>query len=208
MNEFAAAQQDWQAAKAAKASTAAAMQAAFPHLVPVSAKVDNLQAAAKNIRRELGRAFPGITFSVKSKRYSGGNSIDVYWTDGPNGHQVDVIINKYSAGNFDGMTDSYTYNGDAWNDAFGETKYVHSTRHDSDNAIESAIRTVRTKYTGNFTKFGIESVSIDDYRHNRLWSVDLLGAGSRGCYDLQSLISTELQRRTWAIDQTERTAIR
>ena len=45
---------------------------------------------AKIIRQELAKAFPGIKFSVKSKSYSGGSSIDVGWTDGPTPKMVEI----------------------------------------------------------------------------------------------------------------------
>jgi len=38
---------------------------------------------AKLVRAALKAAFPGITFSVRSKSYSMGASISVRWTDGP-----------------------------------------------------------------------------------------------------------------------------
>jgi hypothetical protein len=194
--------ENYQAQQAARASAAAALQASFPYLVPVSEKVDSLQAAAKNMRIELARAFPGVKFSVKSRRFSMGDAIDVRWIDGPVSDQVDAIIDRYSAGSFDGMQDLYEYSRDAWKDAFGDSKYVNSSRDSSDKAVESAIRTLRAKYGANFESRGIESVSIDDYRNNRLWSVDLLGGGRSSNSDLQSLISIELSRRTWALNKS------
>jgi hypothetical protein len=64
---------DWKAKQAAKASAAAALQASFPKLVPVGGKIDGLNAAAKNMRIELKAAFPGVKFTVRSERYSGGD---------------------------------------------------------------------------------------------------------------------------------------
>jgi hypothetical protein len=139
--------QDYKAAQAARQFAAQALQATHPHLVPAAGNA--LVAAAKNIRTELQRAFPGIKFSVKSRRFSGGDAIDVSWTDGPTSGQVDAIIDRYSAGSFDGMTDCYSYERCAWTEAFGDAKYVHSARHYSARAIEGAIRTVFTRYAGN-----------------------------------------------------------
>ena len=101
---------DYEAKMKARAAAAAALAAANPWLVPVwSVKGGALIAAAKNIRIELARAFPGVKFSIKSRRFSMGDAIDVSWTDGPNSRQVDEIIDRYSAGSFDGMQDLYTY---------------------------------------------------------------------------------------------------
>lgn len=195
---------DWKAKEAARASAAKALQAAFPGLVPASDKVDSLNAAAKNMRIELKAAFPGVKFSVKSSRFSGGDSISVSWIDGPNGDQVDAIIDRYSAGSFDGMTDCYNYSRDAWTDAFGSAKYVSGSRAFSDKAIESAIRTVMAKYAANLERDGIKAVAVDDYRNNRLWNVDLLRAGYGNRGDLQSLISEVLYKRTWALTRVAR----
>lgn len=64
---------------------------------------------AKLVRRALKREFPGVRFSVRSNRYSGGASIDVGWTDGPQRDTVDKVVRPYSGADFDGMTDSTTY---------------------------------------------------------------------------------------------------
>jgi hypothetical protein len=183
--------QDWKAQQAARQSVAAAAQAANPHLVPVGEKVDSLQAAAKNIRIELARAFPGVKFSVKSSRFSGGDSITVRWIDGPTSQQVDDIADKYQAGSFNGMEDIYEYSHSAWRDAFGDAKYVHSDRENSDRAIASAIRTVCNQY-------GMEAPAIADFRAGKLWGV----GGGNGCRDLQSLIHQCAARRTWMLSKT------
>jgi hypothetical protein len=183
---------DYKAQQAARQVAAQALQATHPHLVPAAG--NSLVAAAKNIRTELQRAFPGIKFSVKSRRFSGGDAIDVSWTDGPTTGQVDPIINRYSAGTFDGMTDSYSYERCAWTEAFGDAKYVHSSRHDSARAIDSAIRTVFTRYAGNLE--GITRPAAEDFKMGRLWNVAVPHLGDA----LQTLINVELSRRTWAIE--------
>lgn len=181
--------QDYQAKQAARASVAAALQAANPHLVPVGqvfGKNDSLNAAAKNIRIELKAAFPGVKFSVKSSRFSGGDSIDVRWTDGPNGDQVDAIIDRYSAGSFNGMEDIYEYSRSAWTDAFGDAKYVHSSRALSDKAIESAIRTAKAQ--GRIS----EEATLADYHAGRL------GYGYQCDAEIISRIA---YKRTWALNK-------
>lgn len=189
--------QDWKAQKAARGSAAKAMQAAFPNLVPVSEKVDSLNAAAKNMRIELKAAFPSIKFSVKSRRFSGGDAIDVSWTDGPVTAQVDEIIDRYTAGSFNGMDDSYTYTRGAWTDAFGDAKYISSRRDNSPKAVASAIRTVRAKYAANLAEAGISDITVADYERGTFFNLSVVPGGWRS--DLQSLISEELYRRTWAL---------
>mgnify|MGYP007083424983 CR=1 FL=1 len=76
------------------------------YTLPMKA-TSNHAAAAKAIRSELKKAFPGQKFSVTSTSYSGGDSVRVSWVDGPLMDQVDSIAGKYQYGSFDGMTDSY-----------------------------------------------------------------------------------------------------
>lgn len=60
---------------------------------------------AKLIRTALRDAFPGVTFSVRSKVYSGGSSINVRWVDGPSTRDVKAITDGYAGRDFDPMID-------------------------------------------------------------------------------------------------------
>jgi hypothetical protein len=56
----------------------------FGHLKQTGPDVyGSAKLAASNIRAELKKAFPGVKFSVRSETFSGGDSIDVKWMDGP-----------------------------------------------------------------------------------------------------------------------------
>ena len=66
-------------------------------------------ATAKAIRERLKKEFPGVKFSVKAETFSMGDSVDIYWTDGPRTQDVDAITRQYQKGYFDGMTDCYEY---------------------------------------------------------------------------------------------------
>lgn len=121
---------------------------------------DDLVVGAKNIRTELKQAFPGIKFSVKTERFSGGDSIDVRWTDGPTTKKVDEIISKYQAWSFDAMTDSSSYNPSPWTDLFGEARFVKSNRNYSDDMVAKAIEIVVKKWAGPDD----EVPTVDDYR--------------------------------------------
>lgn len=184
---------DYQAKQAARKSLADALKAANPGLVPVSDKVNALVAAAKNIRIELKRAFPGVKFSVRSDRFSGGDSIDVNWIDGPTTAQVRLIIDKYKAGTFDGMTDCYNYEPCSWTAAFGDAKYVSANRSMSEAGAESAIRTVFAKYAGNLKD--IARPTGADVKAGRVWAIRVPGLNDGLC----ELINVEWSRRTWAL---------
>lgn len=69
----------------------------------------DLTEVAKMVRCSLKHHFGKFPFSVKSKRYSGGSSITVYWTDGPTASRVDALIGHFCGADFDGMTDSKSY---------------------------------------------------------------------------------------------------
>ncbi len=66
---------------------------------------------AKLVREELKKAFPGIVFSVKSHKYSGGSSIHVGWINGPTDGQVSQVAGRFHGSDFDGMQDLKTDNG-------------------------------------------------------------------------------------------------
>lgn len=82
--------------------------------------------AAKLIRLALKRAFPDQKFSVKTKKYSGGSSTTVSWTDGPKGKEVDAVVDIFAGGGFDGMID-LKYHVDHWLMPDGIVRYAHSS---------------------------------------------------------------------------------
>lgn len=68
---------------------------------------------AKMIRRQLKNNHPGVKFSVRIDRYSGGSSIDVRWTDGPTRNEVEKTTHAFSGARFDGMID-LQYSASSW----------------------------------------------------------------------------------------------
>ena len=126
-----------------RAQRRAALPGEHPHLTPLTKSGSSRAVGAKNLRKELSSTFPGVSFKVTSKSYSGGCSISVSWTDGPTSEQVKPIANRYEYGSFDGMTDSYDYNREnIWPDVFGGAKYVHVSRHVSVALTISAAKAV------------------------------------------------------------------
>jgi hypothetical protein len=153
--------------------------------------------AAKNIRIELARAFHCVKFSVKTSRFSMGDSIDVRWIDGPTSEQVNAIIGAYEAGTFDGSTDSYNYrDDDAFVEAFGDAKYIHASRDHSDQMLASVIARV-CRRLGGVDRSADQCVA--DWKRGALWNVKTEG----GC-DLAREISIALSRHTYCIDRTPR----
>jgi len=100
--------------------------------------MSNYALGAGNLKDELYRAFPTIRFSVRSESFSMGNAIRVSWTDGPTAKQVQEISDKYQQGDFDGMTDSYTYRANVFASIFGGAKYVTESREITDDLRKKA----------------------------------------------------------------------
>ncbi len=114
---------------------------------------------AKNIRIELKHVFPKIKFSVKTESYSGGCSINIKWTDGPNERQVKEITSKYQYGHFDGMNDIYEYTDEVWTDIFGGAKYVFENRIYSDELIKKAIQLAGYEH----------EITVEDWKQGRVY---------------------------------------
>ena len=176
---------DYQAKQAARKFAADQLKLAFPYLIPVSEKNNSLVAAAKNIRIELKQAFPSIKFSVKTSRFSGGDSIDIYWTDGPTTSQVDEIANRYEAGSFDGMEDIYNYRKDhGWTDAFGDAKYISTSRDYSPVLVQKAIDYLWDRYQPAEPK-----ITTEDYFNGR---ANVMVCGSDWCREWEA--QTQIHR--------------
>lgn len=129
------------------------IKATYPKLI----QGGDCVTAAKNIRTELKQAFPSVKFSVKTEKYSGGNSVNIYWTDGPTDKQVKEIVDKYQEGHFDGMIDCYEYSRSPWTDVFGGSRYVSTNRSFSDKLVTRAIVKIAEEY-------GINGIpTVEDY---------------------------------------------
>jgi hypothetical protein len=64
---------------------------------------------AQALRATLKAAFPGVKFSVRTRTYAGGSSIDVSYFRGPASDRVSRVADRFNGRDFDGMTDSSTY---------------------------------------------------------------------------------------------------
>jgi hypothetical protein len=179
-------QETYQEREARRAISAKALQIANPHLIPDTG--NSLVTAAKNIRIELKRRWPKVQFVVKSRRFSMGDAIDVSWTDGPTSKQVDPIINQYQGGDFDGMTDSFTYRHNDWTRAFGDAKYVHGSRSYSDSMVTKSIAFLQIEYRTDVVP------TVEDYRRGNAWNSSPIVNGHHieDCW--QTLIMRDCER--------------
>lgn len=81
---------------------------------------------AAAIRTELKTAFPGIKFRVTSETYTGGSSVDIYFTDGVKSERIERIVEKYTMGVFNGMEDIYEMSNRR--DDIPQVKYIFVNR--------------------------------------------------------------------------------
>ncbi len=118
---------------------------------------------AKLIRADLKAAFPGMKFSVRSESFSMGDAVTVSWTNGPAVGQVSAVVDKYQAGDFDGMTDSYNFRTDA---PKVSVKFV-SCNQSIDPALYARVQAdIAAKFSGT-------SIQISDMAYRALRHVDL-----------------------------------
>lgn len=153
---------------------------------------------AKLIRKALAEAFPGIKFSVRSSVYSGGASIDVRWTDGPNTKQVESVAGVFSGSVFDGMQDlkiSTKALVDGEQVRFG-ADFVFCHREHSDAGVQKAIDQFARTYAGNYRGAEDQLPTVDDWRNGRLWNriVPNSGAGIEVGSELSVLLSKRSDR--------------
>lgn len=130
---------------------------------------------AKLARQILKEAFPGVKFSVRVSKYSGGASIYVRWEDGPTGKEVDELLSPLDGTYFDGMID---YSGtryallDGNKVSFGGT--LMSTRTYSQAAIAEAVSNLRDNANSDVR----DQITLEAYERGQLWNVQPFG----GCY--------------------------
>jgi len=159
-----------------------AFLSAHPELDPVDPdKYDSLKKGSKNLKQELKDAYPKTKFSVRASSFSGGDSIDVSWTDGPTTEEVEKISDKYQHGNFNGMIDLYEYSKtNVWPSVFGGAKFVMTARRDSNEAYLKAVAevekewgiTLKVSYTSSNSAYisNEDDKNVDDASNARYWS--------------------------------------
>jgi hypothetical protein len=100
-------------------------------------KMTESAQAAKAVRAALKVAFPGMKFAVRCENYSGGNAVRINWTNGPAVEAVEEIGRNFTAGSFNGMTDSYEYKAKA--DRTGPTAMYVTTSRSIDQALQTKV---------------------------------------------------------------------
>ena len=131
----------------------------------------SLLDTAKLVRQALKAQYPTIKFSVRTSRYSMGQSIDVTWTDGPTQAQVDVILKPFAGQRFDGTDDS-THRGIAT--VHGEQVHYQADYVTGQRTHSAAfLRTIADKVSRHY------HVPCPEIRTQEDWSNALVGGYER-----------------------------
>lgn len=149
---------------------------------------------AKLIRLALKDAFPGVKFNVKSKQYSGGASISIYYQDGPAADNVKAVVSVFEGSYFDGMID---YKGLNYAELDGEpvrfgADFVFVNREYSDALIAQAIDNLYAKYPGNFADADYDKPVAAQYKAGDLYNKYIPGLGGAYYDSLQAYVGKEL----------------
>lgn len=128
--------------------------------------------AAKEIRKQLKRAFPGVKFSVRYKSFAGGDSVDIRWNNGPTSKAVQDITKCYEYGHFNGMEDIYEYSNVDNN--IPQVKYVMTHRDIDDDIVLARAKLLANKYAGfeneTVTKDSLYETNHKLFEINRIWT--------------------------------------
>lgn len=132
------------------------------------------KTCGKNIRRELKENFPATKFSVRYSSFSGGDSYDISWTDGPTQECVDNVVKKYS----DMHPDEYSM-GDYWdcvpsefNHLYGSVGYITTYREISEETLQIAKNTLAEMgvTAENYKSYiGDDKILFDAIHYKNLW---------------------------------------
>lgn len=123
-------------------------------------------AAAAAIRKELKAFYPAVAFSVRSSSFSGGDAVDLTWTDGPTIAAIEAIVKKYQYGHFDGSIDLYEYSNRR--DDIPQTKFVQVRRDWSRHAFAALVDLVNRRYGYALVvdaRYGGTSVTTESDKH-------------------------------------------
>ena len=119
----------------------------FDHLVNkkgVNFRMTTHAQTAKAIREELKKAFPNVSFSVRSSSFSMGDDVKIKWTNGPTTEQIENITKKYEYGTFDGMTDLYEI--DNKRNDIPQVKYIITSRTITEDIKEKTAQEIADRF--------------------------------------------------------------
>lgn len=99
-----------------------------------------------NVRKVLKKHFPGVKFSVRYDSFSGGDSCDVKYVDGPVHEDVAKYVRMFQDSHADWTGDYWDYNPTEFNKLFGDFKYTRTERTWSDEVKSAYLAEVARDY--------------------------------------------------------------
>lgn len=101
----------------------------------IKTKETTTRDETNNVRKVLKKHFPNVKFSVRYSSFSGGDSIDVSWTDGPMEEDVLPLVKMFQDHHSDYSGDYYDYDPSEFNRLFGGFKFAHGQREFSEERL-------------------------------------------------------------------------
>lgn len=131
---------------------------------------------AKIVKNILKKKLPNTKFSVKTSFYSGGSSIDVFWTNGANKKTVEKLVGHFHGAEFDGMQDLKYYNERPYSNDF-----IHFHREISESILfreakklaEEFGHKTKGKNLGDLLNIWLDTRWLSDALHMELREKDL-----------------------------------
>lgn len=167
----------------------------------VATEKEYLTAAetARLIRAQLKREFPGVKFSVRSKSYSMGASINVSWTDGPSKPRVEQVTSGFEGGGFDGMID-LAYSVSSWLLPDGSATWARSPGTEGSMGMHQAYDYPPPTPGARLVHFGADSVFLE-----RSYSLGVYTAAAERVARQRGLPVPEILTYTWGEPYVART---
>jgi len=134
--------------------------------------IDSAETAKLAIKA-LAQVFPGVKFSRRTSRYSGGSSVNIDWTDGPTTSQVEEVVGHMKGATFDSMTDCKNYHnteeitgltrqGDVLTETVSYSNdYMFCNREYSPDAAQLAFNTLKAGDRPTLTHCGYVTIGAD-----------------------------------------------
>lgn len=106
----------------------------------IKSNFTNIVDTAKLVRQLLKEKFPDCKFSVKTHKYTGGGSINIYYTDYLSSTEIKKAVNHFGRKTYDPIDDTHNYvssvevspNGELVENTYG-SDYVFVHREYSEN---------------------------------------------------------------------------
>lgn len=98
---------------------------------------EDIKEAGKRLRHELKEKFQTTKFSVRIERYSMGEAINVFWTNGIASDNVEGVLKKYEDIDYDEVTGEILCGGN---------RYVHGHRMVTEDIRERVKKEVEEYY--------------------------------------------------------------